>query len=136
MLLATWREVVAGLGDPARLVIGGKSMGGRMASMVADELGVAGLVCFGYPFHPPGRPERTRTAHLVELQTRALILQGTRDPFGNEEDVAGYELSSAIEVQWLEGGDHDFKPRAASGRTREQNWKEAVAAAVGFMRDR
>lgn len=136
VLLDAWRRVVAGLGEPGRIVIGGKSMGGRMASMVADELGVAGLVCFGYPFHPPGRPERTRTAHLKDLRTAALILQGTRDPFGTPADVEGYELSRAIRVQWLEDGDHDFKPRAASGRTQKQNWQEAVEAAVGFIRTR
>jgi predicted alpha/beta-hydrolase family hydrolase len=136
VLLETWRSVAGELrakGAEA-LFIGGKSMGGRMASMVADEVGAAGLVCLGYPFHPPGRPERTRTAHLEHLRTRALFLQGTRDPFGNPEDVAGYTLSPAIQIHWLEGGDHDFKPSAASGRTQKQNWDEAIAAIVEFLR--
>jgi predicted alpha/beta-hydrolase family hydrolase len=133
VLLETWRNVVRELGDPAATWIGGKSMGGRMASMIADELGVAGVVCLGYPFHPPGRPERTRTAHLRDLRTPALILQGTRDPFGNREDVGGYDLSPAIEVRWVEDGDHDFKPRASSGRTHRGNWDEAFAAAVTFV---
>ena len=90
-------------------------MGGRMASMVADEMNVRRLICFGYPFHPPGKPEQTRTAHLEHLRTRTLIVQGTRDVFGTREEVAGYALSPAIEIAWVEGGDHSLKgglPRA------------------------
>lgn len=100
-----------------RLVIGGKSMGGRVASMIADELfaarRIAGLVCLGYPFHPVGKPEQLRTAHLAKLATPALIVQGTRDPFGTREEVATYTLSKAIEMLWLEDGDHDLAPRKA-----------------------
>jgi len=78
--------------------------------MVADELAVRALVCFGYPFHPPGQPEKLRTKHLAALRTPALIIQGERDPFGTPSDVAGYELSPSIEIAWL-GGDHSYKPR-------------------------
>lgn len=107
---------VAALGAPSGpLFIGGKSMGGRVASMVADELfeagRVAGLLCLGYPFHPPGKPEQLRTAHLETLKCPALIVQGTRDVFGTREEVADYALSSSIEMLWLEDGDHDLKPR-------------------------
>ena len=90
-------------------------MGGRMASMVADEMQVRALVCMGYPFHPPGKPQQTRTAHLESLRTPTLILQGTRDVFGTPEDVAAYTLSPAIRIEWLERGDHSLKgqlPRA------------------------
>lgn len=97
------------------LFIGGKSMGGRVASMVADQLfeagRIAGLVCLGYPFHPPAKPEQLRTAHLKGLQTPVLICQGTRDEFGTREEVPGYGLSAGIEILWLEDGDHDLKPR-------------------------
>jgi predicted alpha/beta-hydrolase family hydrolase len=97
------------------LIIGGKSMGGRVASMIADEArasgNIAGLLCLGYPFHPPGKPTQLRTAHLADLRTPALIFQGTRDEFGTREEVAGYALSPGIEVVWLEDGDHDLKPR-------------------------
>lgn len=134
VLMDTWREVVADLGEPSEIVIGGKSMGGRIATMVADELGVAGLICLGYPFHPPGKPEKTRTAHLEKLRTPALFLQGTRDALGNRDDVAGYSLSGKIEMHWLEDGDHDLKPRKASGRTHDQNLAEAIAAAVDFAK--
>ena len=97
------------------LIIGGKSMGGRVASMVADALldagRIAGLLCIGYPFHPPGRPQQLRTAHLTGLKTPTLICQGTRDQFGDRYEVGEYGLSDEIELFWLEDGDHDLKPR-------------------------
>jgi predicted alpha/beta-hydrolase family hydrolase len=132
VLVDAWRVVIGGLGAE-NLVIGGKSMGGRMASMVADEAGVRGLVCLGYPFHAPGRPEKVRTEHLETLRTPTLILQGTRDTLGNAEDVAGYALSQAIRVHWLADGDHGFKPRKASGRTEAENWAEAILAITDFV---
>jgi hypothetical protein len=132
-LLDSWRGAATELGNGRPLVLGGKSMGGRMASMVADELGVAGLVCLGYPFHAPGRPESPRIAHLQALRTPGLIVQGTRDPFGSPDEVAGYGLSPAIRVHWLEDGDHDFKPRKASGRTHRGNWDEALDAIGSFL---
>lgn len=134
VLLAAWHEAIAATGGPAdRLVIGGKSLGGRMASMIADEMGVRGLVCLGYPFHPPGEPERTRIDHLARLGTPTLILQGTRDPFGGETEVAGYPLSPAIHIHWMADGDHGLKPRVASGRTERQNWQEAVDELAAFI---
>jgi predicted alpha/beta-hydrolase family hydrolase len=133
VLLETWRQVVRSLGSPTTLAIGGKSMGGRIASMVADELRVAGLVCLGYPFHPPGRPERPRIGHLTALRTPALIVQGERDPFGRPGEVATYGLAPGIRVHWIPGGDHDLVPPEASGRTTAENWAEAVAAATAFL---
>jgi predicted alpha/beta-hydrolase family hydrolase len=108
------------------LLIGGKSMGGRVASMAADALfdakRIAGLVCLGYPFHPPGRPTQLRTAHLRDLRTPTLIVQGTRDEFGVPDEVKTYDLSKSIELLWLEDGDHDLKPRKAiSGFTTAQH---------------
>ena len=135
-LLETWRAVVAALGDaggPARLVIGGKSMGGRMASLIADEVQVRGLICLGYPFHPPGKPDKLRTAHLESLATPALIVQGTRDPFGTRAEVERYALSPAIRVAWIEDGDHDLKPRKASGRTHDDAKRAAIAAMIEFL---
>ena len=133
ILLDSWRSVIARLGDPARLVIGGKSMGGRIASMVADEAGVAGLVCLGYPFHPPGNPTRTRVKHLENLRTPALIVQGTRDSFGLPAEVATYKLSKQIRIVWIESGDHSLKPLARSGRTEAQNLSDAIAEVNRFI---
>ncbi len=133
VLEEAWLEAIASLRGGGRLVIGGKSLGGRIASMVADRAGVRGLVCLGYPFHPPGKPERLRTQHLENLRTPALVVQGTRDVFGSREDVAGYRLSEAIRIAWIEDGDHSFKPRASSGRTESQNLAEAIARVREFL---
>jgi predicted alpha/beta-hydrolase family hydrolase len=133
VLLGTWRAAVAALGDPATFVIGGKSMGGRMASRVADEVGARGLVCLGYPFHPPARPDQLRTAHLVALRTPSLIVQGSRDPFGTPAEVAEYPLAASIRVHWIGDGDHSLVPRKASGRTKHENWDEAVQVVAGFV---
>lgn len=132
VLEQTWRDVIAELA-PRRLVIGGKSMGGRIASLVADDCQAAGLVCLGYPFHPPGKPEKTRTAHLATLKTPTLICQGSRDTLGTRDDVASYDLSPAIEVFWLEDGNHSLEPRRASGRTTQDNWNCAIDKIADFF---
>jgi len=115
------------------LVIGGKSMGGRVASMIADSefaaKRIAGLLCLGYPFHPLGRPEQLRTRHLIGMKTPALICQGTRDEMGNRYEVGDYGLSDQIELLWLEDGDHDLKPRQAiSGFTTAGHLKTLAEA--------
>lgn len=116
------------------LLIGGKSMGGRVASMVADALfdagRIAGLVCLGYPFHPPGRPQQLRTAHLINLRTPTLICQGTRDEFGDLYEVGEFGLSDAIEVLWLEDGDHDLKPRKSVSGFSTADHLKTVATSI------
>jgi predicted alpha/beta-hydrolase family hydrolase len=129
------------LGAKGRLVIGGKSMGGRVASMIADRAlaagRIAGLVCLGYPFHPPEKPQQLRTAHLATLQTPALIVQGTRDPFGTRDEVAGYAFSPSIEILWLEDGDHDLRPRKKlSGFTAADHLKTMAARVAAWVRTR
>lgn len=119
------------------LIIGGKSMGGRIASMVADDLlasrRIAGLLCLGYPFHPPAKPQQLRTRHLAELQTPTLIVQGTRDEFGTREEVPSYTLSQAIELFWLEDGDHDLKPRkSVSGFSAADHLKAMAEKVAGW----
>lgn len=136
ILLEAYRNVVRELcpdGDFGRLVIGGKSMGGRMASLLTDELGVAALVCLGYPFHPPGKPDKLRTEHLQDLRTPTLIVQGERDTFGSREEVGDYDLAPSIVFEWAHDGDHSLVPRKASGRTAEQNWDEALGAIAYFI---
>ncbi len=132
VLRAVWLRVIQMLGAE-NLVIGGKSMGGRIASLIADEASVQGLVCLGYPFHPVGKPETLRTAHLAELRTPALIVQGTRDPFGTREEVAGYSLSDSIRIHWLADGDHDFKPRKTSGHAQAEHWTATVNTVATFI---
>jgi predicted alpha/beta-hydrolase family hydrolase len=132
VLLSTWREVIAGIKGP--VVIGGKSMGGRMASLIADDVHAAGLLCLGYPFFGAGRKkDDKRTAHLATLKTPTLICQGTRDPMGDAATVTGLILSKRIHMFWAEDGDHDLKPRKASGRTHDQNLAAARDAAAQFL---
>jgi len=133
-LIPEYRAAVADLNPSGRLIVGGKSMGGRVASMVADELGaegrIAGLLCLGYPFHPPGKPEQPRTGHLLALATPTLICQGTRDPFGSREEVAAYALSDRIEILWIEDGDHDLRPRKKVAGVSPAAALQALADAV------
>jgi uncharacterized protein len=114
-LKAEYVAAIDALDAKGPLIIGGKSMGGRVASMVADDLylssRIVGLLCLGYPFHPPGKPHQLRTQHLTSLKTPTLIAQGTRDPFGAREEVSTYKLSKTLEILWLEDGDHELKPR-------------------------
>jgi uncharacterized protein len=121
------------------LLIGGKSMGGRVASLVADRLCgeglIAGLICLGYPFHPPHKPAQLRTAHLKDLTCPTLIVQGERDPFGNRGEVEGYALSGAIRLTWAPDGDHDLGPRGASGHTRRGNLAAAADAIAVFAKE-
>ena len=116
-----------------KVFIGGKSMGGRVASMIADQEQVDGLICMGYPFHPPGKPDNLRTEHLHNLKTTALILQGTRDPFGKPDEVAGYELSSKIQVCWLEDGNHSLETLKRSEVSTEKSWQKAASKAQDFI---
>jgi predicted alpha/beta-hydrolase family hydrolase len=135
VLLETWRKAIGTIKGP--VVIGGKSMGGRMASLIAAAPDcpktVAGLLCLGYPFYGAGRKDKPRTAHLAALKTPTLICQGTRDPMGDQESVAALKLSRTIKVFWAEDGNHDLAPRKASGRTTERNWQAALDAAIAFL---
>ena len=142
-LIPEYKTAIAELAVKGPLVIGGKSMGGRVASMAADELyatgKIAGLLCLGYPFHPPAKPGQLRTAHLGDLKTPTLIVQGTRDEFGTRDEVSGYALSDRIEILWLEDGDHDLKPRkSVSGFSAADHLKtlaeKATAWADGITR--
>jgi predicted alpha/beta-hydrolase family hydrolase len=135
VLQACLRDVVAACGS-TRLVLAGKSMGGRVATMLADELRAAAAIVFGYPFHPPKDPTKLRTAHLATLRTPTLILQGERDPFGTRPEVETYALSPAITVQWLADGDHSLAPRRSSGHTAAEHLATAIAAAAAFAAGR
>lgn len=139
-LLMHFSEVVAKVTAERALLptfIGGKSMGGRMATMLLDTLNdVIGAVALGYPFHPPGKPEKTRTAHLQSLCKPLLIVQGERDTFGRREEVVDYELSNTIELRFLNDGDHSFKPRKASGETLEGHIDTTTQFTVRFIEER
>jgi uncharacterized protein len=124
------------------LLLGGKSMGGRIASMVADDLeaeGVsAGCVCLGYPFHPPNQPQTWRITHLVPMRASTLIVQGERDPLGTRAEIddliSRTPLSGKVHFYWIGDGDHDFGPRGGQGFTRKGNLATAADAVAAFAR--
>jgi len=124
-LRAAWMEAFTGtsaLAGSAPVLAGGKSLGGRIASMcVADGMPAAGLVFLGYPLHPPGKPERIRDKHLYEIRVPLLFLEGTRDPFAQEKQVAKVmkKLGSRAELHAVEGGDHSFNVRGVKRDPRE-----------------
>lgn len=132
-LLDHWRAVIEDLRPVDTLVIGGKSMGGRMASLIADEQQVSGLVCLGYPFYAMGKQDNPRIEHLLDIKTPSLIVQGERDVMGNKTSVETYVLSPAVQINWLADGDHSFKPRKKSGYTEEQNWLAGCQQTVEFI---
>ena len=137
VLLGAFRDAIDQLNPAQPLVIGGKSMGGRIASLLLDEFhetsAVAAGVCLGYPFHPLGKPAQLRTQHLVEMTAPCLIVQGERDAMGRVEEVSGYGLSSAVRLQWIPDGDHSFVPRKRSGRTEEQNLELVIDHVHQFL---
>ena len=134
-LLECWRQVYASVRPHVTgcLAIGGKSMGGRMASLIADELEVDALVCLGYPFYAAGKPEKPRVAHLAELKTPTLIVQGERDALGNRETVEGYTLSSAIEVLWILAANHDLKPLKSAGISYDECLANTAQRIAGLL---
>lgn len=145
-LLQSFQTEIARAPGVGPLFIGGKSLGGRVASLVLSELDsatapappsaerVRGGVCLGYPFHPPGKPDQLRTAHLASLRAPLLILQGERDSFGHRSEVEGYALSASVELGWIPGSDHSFKPNRASGLDQAAALAIAVAETDRFLR--
>lgn len=145
-LIAEYRSALAHIAQNTRrgqrLFIAGKSLGGRIASLIADDAHVAGLingaVCVGYPFHAPGKPMLpnaiNRTAHLSSMTCPTLILQGERDPFGNRTEIETLALSHQITMTYVSDGDHDLRPRAKSGITHAQNLEMAAKAIAAFCR--
>ena len=137
ILLQSFLDQVQSLTTHQPLVIGGKSMGGRIASLVADgllrESRILGCICLGYPFHPLGKPQTLRVEHLLKLQTPTLIVQGERDAMGSRGEVENYSLSQHLQFAWMPDGDHSFKPRKRSSHTEQQNMDLAVAKVNDFL---
>ena len=137
--LRQWHALLSRTGEEP-LWLGGKSMGGRVASMLAAEGDsreeIPGLVLAGYPFHPVGKPDRLRLEHWPGLHCPVLVLQGKRDPFGMHEEVEGYDLSGLAprsRVHWLEDGNHDWVARRASGATQQGLIEEAARVTAEFI---
>lgn len=142
VLEASYRAVAEHARDVAGdrpLVLGGKSMGGRIASQaVAAGAPADGLVFHGYPLHPPGRPDRLRTAHIPDVGVPMLFVEGTRDPFCPLDTLDGVlaEIDVDAEVVVIDDGDHSFKVRKSSGRSTRDAWEDAAARTVAWIDDK
>lgn len=138
VLLEAWRTAIADL-PPLNIptLIGGKSMGGRAAATFAAEPDGAaatdGVICLGYPFHPPAKPDKTRLEPLRSARRPTLIVQGERDRFGSPEEVKHYALKAPVEIVWIPDGDHSFVPRKSSGLTERDNIETAVRHVTAFI---
>ena len=138
-LIKQFIDVIESFNQP--MVIGGKSMGGRMATLVVTESSsevvnnVKGIACLGYPFHPQGKPEKLRTQHLPFIMQPLAIVQGSRDKLGNKEEINAYDLPDSIKWCWLEDGDHDFKPRVKSGLTHAQHIQTTIDYLAIYIKD-
>ncbi|WNC73722.1 hypothetical protein RGQ13_06945 [Thalassotalea psychrophila] len=117
------------------LFIGGKSMGSRVAAMVADEDKVSGVICIGYPFHPQKKPEKLRLEPLQNTDRPVVIVQGDRDALGNKTEINDYGLANNIHVYFVEDGDHDLKPRVKSGFTHLQHKITAANLIKSFIEE-
>ena len=135
-LIEEYATVVEYLADKQPIFIGGKSMGGRVASLLAAQAYplIEGVICLGYPFHPLGKKDKLRVEHFEEIEQKSLIVQGTRDPMGNADCVANLNLPEVIKIHWLKDGDHDFKPRKASGYTQLEHIQSAAKAVSDFIK--
>lgn len=133
-LLAFLREEIPAIAsrlevDPGRLVLGGRSMGGRMCSMaVAEGMPAAGLVLLSYPLHPPKKPENLRTGHFPEINVPCLFISGDRDPFGSPEEFDQHlpAINGPVTTVWLEGVGHDPKKADAEIVAAVESWLEAL----------
>ena len=134
VLVERYLAVIGALGGGSRLIIGGKSLGGRIATLIANQVEAKGVICLGYPFHPPEKPENVRIEYLKNITAPTLILQGGEDPFGLPDEVAEYGLPENVKVTWLEGGDHHLAMADGSDADNEQNWAEGAEAIAEFAK--
>jgi predicted alpha/beta-hydrolase family hydrolase len=132
-LLEYFAKVIEQANPKLPLFIGGKSMGGRMASMLACEHTVKGVIAFGYPFHPPGKLDKLRIDHFPALKAPLSVIQGERDTFGKKDEVESYPICDNVSTFWISDGDHSLVPRKASGLTQLQNWQTAAEFASQFI---
>ncbi|MGF1775491.1 alpha/beta family hydrolase [Vibrio nomapromontoriensis] len=133
-LLAAMTEVIEYIAGDSQIVIGGKSMGGRMASLLSEHDNVRAVACLGFPFHPPGKPEKYKGEQLASIAKPCLILQGERDTFGKREEFDAFEFSNEVSVTFIPDGDHSLKPRKSSGFTETQNRQMAVDRLALFVK--
>lgn len=141
-LLIAFQHELESLCENQFVFIGGKSMGGRVASLLAAAnegerkitiRKISGVICLGFPFHPPKKIEKYRGEHLMNMSVDTLIVQGERDTFGTQAEIESYNFSESVQVEILPDGDHSFKPRVRSGVTLEQNLIQCADLIIDFV---
>ena len=138
LLEETWRQVIATFKSTStQLVVGGRSMGGRIASqVVAQGIQADGLALFAYPLHSPGNPSRWRDAHLPEINVPTLFCSGSRDAFATRDELlAAASKTPGARVNLLDGADHGFAVLKSSGRTKAEVWDEAASYLMAWFID-
>ncbi len=133
VLIDTWHEAIKATPTTPHLFIGGKSMGGRIASLIVDTTPAKGLIALGFPLHAPKKINQIRAELLTQVKSPSLILQGERDPMGTPEDFTALSLSNNIQLKILADGDHSFKPRKKSGHTLERHLYECSLFISSFI---
>lgn len=134
ILLQTWKNVIDDLKQSHdEIYIGGKSMGGRMATLIEHDSSVKGIICLGFPFHALGKEPGERILHLETSTIPTLIIQGERDSMGKREEIKTYRLSDSIKIEFMPDGDHSLKPRVKSGFKLEDNINLACNKIEKFM---
>lgn len=132
VLIDTWLEVVNAFKDDAKLYIGGKSMGGRIATLLTD-VPIDGIICFGFPFHAPGKELGERVDDFRSCSFPVLVLQGERDKMGFKEEIEVLNLGNNKQIVWFEDGDHSLKPRKKSGFTLEEHLRLSAKKVLEFI---
>lgn len=143
VLLAAWREIVQSVSNhpelaPQQLFLGGKSMGGRAASVLVSEgHSCAGLIFLGYPLHPPGKPDKLRSEHLFQIQCPMLFIQGTRDRLCELQQLRTIldRLPAPVTLHVVEDGDHSFKVPKRTGRSEEEIREEIAGVMIQWIHD-
>ncbi|MFM2482483.1 alpha/beta family hydrolase [Celerinatantimonas sp. YJH-8] len=132
-LIQSYKNIIPKWDGP--VFIGGKSLGGRVATHVALELNtLQGVIVLGFPFHPIGKPDSFRGEHLAELSVPTLICQGERDNFGSFDEYRHLSLPSQVSIHWIRDGDHGFKPRKSSGLSWIDNLQYVADEIKRFIR--
>jgi predicted alpha/beta-hydrolase family hydrolase len=144
-LMSSAREAAAELGNrtrlpPDRVVLGGRSMGGRVCSMLVsddDALPALGLLLLGYPLHPAGRPEARRVEHFGGIEIPTLFVSGTRDALAGRRGLvnAARRIPGDVQFHWLDGADHGYRPSKATGRTYDDVLDEVARVTVDWVLD-
>lgn len=132
-LMSDWKKALSELGNPEKIVIGGKSVGGHFASKIADEMQVRGVVCLGYPFLLPNTDTPFDLSHLTNIKTPCIIIQGSEDPFGKEGSIDENKFSNCTSMHWLKKADHELKPVQGCQRTYDENILEAMEIVAEFL---